>query len=330
MIKIAVDVMGSDLGPSELLSGVRKFLQKREDASVVLFGDEESLSGWEEDPRVEIVGTSEVVPMEISPISFLRMKDSSMRRAVERAGQDEAIGGVISSGSTGGFVTACQLILKNIPGVVRSGLTSPFPTLDSNKKTVILDIGASNRNTGEELVGFAKLGSLYSKLVLGNAAPSVFLLSNGTEEGKGLEETVKADEILSEAKFPGYRGRCEAREVLDGKHDVVVTTGYPGNILLKSIEGTAKMMGVLLKKAFTKNLFSKLGYLLAKGGIKDMMKTVDSKELGGAMLLGVNKVAVKSHGNSNGYAFYNALDVAYRMISSNLVPAIREEFSHEG
>lgn len=330
MVKIAVDIMGSDMGCEELVKGCEMFLEKKPDASLVLFGDEEKLKSLISSDRVEIVNTTEVVPMEVSPMQFLRMKDSSMRQAITRAKEDDNIGGVVSSGSTGGFVTGCQLILKNIPGVIRSGLTGPFPTKKKGKKTVILDIGASNYNTGEELVCFAKLGYWYSKLVLGNENPSIYLLSNGTESGKGLKETIEADEALLKANFPGYKGRCEAREVLDGEHDVIVTTGYPGNILLKTIEGTAKMMGSLLKGAFTKNIFTKIGYLMSKSGIKEMMKMLDSKELGGAMLLGVSKVAVKAHGNSNGYAFYNALNVAYKMIESNLVQAIGKEFSNEG
>lgn len=330
MVKIAIDTMGSDMGPEELVEGCKKFLDENEDVGLVLFGDESRIGSLISSDRVEIVNTTEVVPMEVSPMQFLRMKDSSMRQAIARAKEDDEVGGVVSAGSTGGFVTGCQLILKNIPGVIRSGLTGPFPTKKKGKKTVILDIGASNYNTGEELVCFAKLGYYYSKLVLGNENPSIYLLSNGTETGKGLKETIEADESLSKMGFPGYKGRCEAREVLDGEHDVVVTTGYPGNILLKSIEGTAKMMGSLLKGAFTKNIFTKIGYLMSKSGIKEMMKMMDSKELGGAMLLGVNKVAVKAHGNSNGYAFYNALKVAYKMISSGLVEAIGREFKDEG
>lgn len=330
MVKIAVDMMGSDLGPSELIKGVKSFLENREDASVVLFGNVDELKELSENSRVEIVNTTQVVPMEISPLEFLRMKDSSMRQAIARTASDETVSGVVSSGSTGGFITGCQLILKNIPGVVRSGLTSPFPTENPDKQAVILDIGASNYNTGEELVCFAKLGYLYAKHVLNYSDPKVYLLSNGTEKGKGLDETIKADEILTETAFQGYAGRCEARDALDGKHDVIVTTGYSGNILLKSMEGAARMMGHLMKKAFKKNLATKMGYLLCQSGIKDMMKIMDSKRLGGAMLLGVSKVAVKSHGNSNDYAFMNALDLAYRMSKSDFIPSIKKEFGNEG
>lgn len=330
MVKLAIDLMGSDLGSKELLKGVREYLDKNGDVKVVVFGSQEELIDLKGHARVEIVNTTDIVPMEITPLSFLRLKDSSMQQAIKRCALDEDVKGVVSSGSTGGFVTGCQLILKNIKGVIRAGLTAPFPTIDSEKKTVVLDIGASNYNTGEELVCFARLGSLYSKYLFGNPNPSVYLLSNGTEKGKGLKETVEADEILSNENFSGYKGRCEAREVLDGKHDVIVTTGYAGNILLKSIEGTAKMMGASLKNVFKKNFLTKLAYLMVRKGLGRMSQNMDYKKLGGAILLGVNKVAVKSHGNSDAYAFFNALDVAYRMVQSGLIPAIKKEFENEG
>ena len=330
MIKLAIDLMGSDLGSQELIKAVKKILDKYYDLSLVVFGNKDELTKLKDNKRIEIVETSEVVPMEIAPLAFLRLKDSSMQQAIRRCASDDQVDGVVSAGSTGGFITGCQLILKNIKGVLRAGLTAPFPTIDSEKKTVILDIGASNYNTADELVCFAKLGSLYSKYIFNNCVPSVYLLSNGAEKGKGLKETIEADEIMTKDNFIGYKGRCEAREVLDGKHDVVVTTGYPGNILLKSIEGTAKMMGSSLRAIFKKNLISKIAYLLISKQMKQFSQNMDYKKLGGAILLGVNKVAVKAHGNSNAYAFFNAMDLAYRMVNSGLIPSIKKEFAHEG
>ena len=125
-MKIAVDMMGSDLGPVELSSGVKTFLDKKQDVNLVLFGDASKLEDFKDNPRVEIVNTTEIVPMEVSPLEFLRMKDSSMIQALKRANMDQEIEGVVSAGSTGGFVTGATLILKNIPGVPRAGLTGPF------------------------------------------------------------------------------------------------------------------------------------------------------------------------------------------------------------
>ncbi len=324
MVRLAIDMMGSDEGPMPLAKGLKAFLKENDDVEVVAFGAGKDLHPLLDGVRgASVVETSQVVPMEISPLGFLRLKDSSMYQAI-KASAGVGFSGVVTAGSTGGFVTGATLLIKNAPGVLRAGLAAPFVTAIRGKKTVILDIGASNQNTAEELVGFAKMGSLYAKNVLGVQTPRVYILSNGVEEGKGLAESVKAYRILKESSFPGFAGNCEARDALDGNKDVIVTPGYPGNILLKSIEGTAGMLGVLLKKAFTKNLFTKMGYLLAKPGLKGMKQTLDYRSTGGAILLGVNKVAVKAHGNSNDYAFYNALKVAYSMAVSSIVGKITE------
>lgn len=328
MIKLSVDIMGSDLGPNELAKGILEFLKTYKDCELVVFGDPKILSPiFENEKRVTIKEAKSVVPMEVSPMQFLRMKDSSMYLAIKEANDDPFIDGVVTSGSTGGFVIGSTLILKNIPNVLRAGLTAPFITAKKGKFTVILDIGASNINNADELVCFAKMGSIYANKVLNVENPSIYLLSNGVEEGKGLKETVEAYEKLKE--YPNFKGNCEARDVLDGTKDVIVTSGYPGNIFLKASEGTASMMNGLIKKVFKKNLITKIGYLFVKSGLKEMKETLNYKATGGAILLGVNKVAVKAHGNSDDYAFYNALKVAYTMAKNHIVEEIKEKMKDE-
>ena len=325
MYKIAVDLMGSDLGPQELSEGLKKFLDDYPECQVVAYGDEAVLKPLLDGvSRVEIRNTESVVPMEVSPFEFLRKyRNSSMFRAAEDTGKNSDIDGVVTSGSTGGFLTACHTQVGRIPGVVREGLAAPFITAVPGFQTLILDVGASNYCTGEELVCFARMGKVYAQKVFHRKDPKVFLLSNGTEEGKGLKETVEAYAALKDD--PSFKGNCEARDALDGTKDVIVTTGYPGNILLKSSEGVAQLVMGLLKKAFTRSLRTKIGYLLAKPGLREMKKALDYRSTGGAILLGVKKVAVKAHGNSNAYAFYNALRVAYEMIDSKIVPSLSEE-----
>ncbi len=329
MIKLAIDMMGSDKGPGALAAGLRDFLTANQDVEAVVFGDRERLdsllAGVE---RVSIVAAAQVVPMEVSPLAFLRLKESSMYLAIKAAAdKTQGFAGVVTAGSTGGFVTGCTLLLKNAPGVLRAGLAAPFVTAVPGKQAVILDIGASNQNTADELVGFAKMGAVYAHTVLGVQLPKVYLLSNGAEEGKGLAESVEAYRKLKASGFAGFSGNCESRDALDGNRDVVVTSGYPGNIMLKSFEGTAALMNGLLKKAFKKNLMTKLGYLMAKPGLKEMKRTLDYRATGGAILLGVSNVAVKAHGSSDGYAFYNALHVAYAMAHAGIVAAIAKELA---
>lgn len=324
MIEIAVDMMGSDLGPEVLSEAVLKYSREHEDVSFLCFGDKEVLTkSLADSERIRIVETKSVIPMEIKPLDFLRKKDSSMYLAIN-AVKESTAKAVVSAGSTGGFISGSTILLRNIPGVPRAGLCAAFPTYKKGKAAVILDVGANNVNTAEDLVGFARMGRIYAKEVLKEENPKTYALSNGIEEGKGTDEIVKAYHLLKEMAFPGFEGNTEARDVLDGDHDVVVTPGFSGNILLKSCEGTASIMNNLIKKAFLKSLITKVGYLLAKSGFQDMKENMDYRKYGGAILLGVNGVAVKAHGNSNSYAFYNAIDVARRMVESRIVEKIEE------
>ncbi len=329
MIKIAIDAMGSDEGPEVLSEGVLNYLKDNKDVCFRIFGDEQILSNIYKDvDRVEIVGTTEVIPMECKPLDFLRKRDSSMYKAIESVKAKEC-DAVVSAGSTGGFISGCTILLRNIPGVTRAGLAVPFPTYVKGKACLFLDVGANNVNTGMDLYGYAKMGRIYHKYVLDNEDPSIYVLTNGTEEGKGTDEVIEAYHLLKDSNFPGFKGNTEARNILDGNHDVVVCPGFAGNLALKSVEGTASLMNKLIHDAFNKNLATKIGYLFARGGVKDLKETMDYRKYGGAILLGINGCAVKSHGNANAYAFYNALRVSYDMAKADIVGHLRSEFNEE-
>ncbi len=325
MIKIAVDMMGSDLGPSILVEAIKQYIEKEKDVAFTLFGDKETLSQLiKEGERVSIIDAKDVIPMEIKPIDFLRKKESSMYKAIASVKNKEC-DGVLSAGSTGGFISGATFLLRNIEGVSRAGLCACFPTYKRDKGAVILDVGANNNNTAEDLYGYARMGRLYAKYILNVENPSVYTLSNGVEEGKGRDEVVEAYKLLQERKFPNFKGNSEAREVLDGEHDVIVTAGFSGNILLKATEGVASMMNRLIKDSFSYSFLTKIGYLFARRGFKDMKVRMNYKKYGGAILLGVNGVACKAHGNSDAYAFYNAIDITKKMIVSRIVDKIRSD-----
>lgn len=324
MIKIAVDCMGGDNGSSIVVEAIKTFKKNNPDISIAAVGKKEELISLE--GLAEIVDAREVIPMDAGALQVMRMKDSSMNKALKLM-KDEHYDAVVSCGSTGGFLSASTLILKLIPGVKRAALVNPFPTKIKGKKVTLLDIGANNENSSEELVQFAKMGRLYSKAVFGIEEPSVYLLSNGAEEEKGAPEVKGAHKLLKEMNFPNFKGNIEARYVLDGTADVVVSDGYTGNIFLKGTEGAAKFLGGMMKKAFKKNLWTKLGYLHVKKGIDEINETMNYKSAGGAMLLGVNGVVVKGHGNSDAYAFSCALEVAKKLAMSNIVEAIKKGMS---
>ncbi len=321
MKTIVVDMMGSDLGTKATVPGLLTFLKKHSDIQVIAVGKKEELKELE--GKCEIIDTPDVVPMDVSAMDVMRMRSSSLMVAIQTM-KDRGLDAVVSAGSTGGFLTAATIKLKLIEGVQRAALVSPFPTKIKGKKVTILDIGANNENNAEQLVQFAILGSIYANKIFDIEEPKIYLLSNGVEEEKGAPEVKEAHQLLKQRNIKGFMGNVEAREALDGRADVIVTGGFAGNIFLKSVEGIASMMSGMIKKAFKRNVFSGLGYLLSKSGFKEMKQTMNYKSVGGAMLLGVNGVVVKGHGSSDAYSFSCTLEVAYKMVEANIVEKMKE------
>ena len=323
MIKIAVDAMGSDNGSKIVVEAIKNFLKDYNDIEFTVYGKKEELNELE--GLVKIVDCRDIMGMEDGALQIMRRKETSMIKAIEGAKNDD-LDGVVSAGSTGAFLTAATIYLKLIEGIQRAALVSPFPTL-GEKSVIILDIGANNENTPEHLVEFAKMGRIFSKVYNDVQKPRTYLLSNGAEEKKGSPVVKEAHQLLKNSNFEGFKGNIEARYVLSGDADVVVCNGFDGNVLLKGTEGTAKMMTTLMKNAFKKNIFTKIGYLFAKSGIKEMKDKMDYKRYGGAMLLGVNKVVVKGHGSSDARSFYHAIRVTYELIKKDMINKIKEELN---
>lgn len=327
MIKLVIDMEGSDFGNSQTCQACLDFLQDYKDVKLVLVGKSKDYQDKfvKFNERVEFVDAQEIVPMEVGPLQLLRLTESSMVKGL-RYCQDNNLDGFVTAGSSGGFITGSSLIFKKMDNVSRAAFCAPFVTKIKDKQTVILDIGASNENTAEELVGFAKMGKSYAKYVLNISNPSVYLLNNGIEYGKGLKPIIEAYDLLKDIKDINFKGNCEAREALDGTHDVIVTSGFNGNIFLKATEGASKMMNDLIKTSFKRSLSSKIGYLFARKSFKIMKDTLNYKKTGGAILLGVRKVAVKAHGNSDSYSFYHAIRVAYTMVKNEIVDKIAKDW----
>ena len=324
-MKIAVDAMGGDNGSKPIIDAIKEFKKENQDVEIVVFGKEEEL--FELSSIAKIVNAPEVVPMEAGALEVLRMKNSSMCKAISTM-KEENYDAVVSCGSTGGFLSAATLILKTIPGVKRSALVTAFPTKIKGKKVVVLDVGASNDNSAEELRQFAYMGKAYNEALFNTKEPKTYLLSNGAEEHKGSPLVKETHKLLKEENFPGFMGNMEARDVLNGDADILVADGFSGNVLLKGMEGVAKMMSSMIKNNFKKNLWTKLGYLHVRKGFKDMSETMDYKSTGGAMLLGINGVVVKAHGNSDAFSFYSALKVAKLMVSYDVVNKIKEALNN--
>lgn len=323
-MKIVLDMMGSDKGSQATKEGARLFHSRHPEIELILVGKKEELADME---GFQIVEANDVLEMDMGALEVLRRKESSMVKAINYCAEN-GCDAVVSAGSTGAFLSASALRLKKIEGVKRPALVTNFPNLRTGGQVTILDIGASIRNTPEELVQFALMGTLYSQAVNGIKSPKVRLLSNGAEEGKGSEEGKAAYQLLKGRTDINFQGNEEPSKVLTGDSDVIVTSGYDGNVLLKSTEGAAKAMSGLIKKAFKRSFLSKLGYLLSRRGFNEMKSTLDPRSTGGALLCGVRAVAVKGHGNSDALGFSNAIEVAYRLANKGIVESLEKAMNN--
>ena len=322
MYTIAVDCMGSDNGPKVCVEAIKIFLNRHSDVRVVAFGREEDLKDLKNVNNVEVVHCEDVMEMTAGSLEAMRKRKSSMYQAIVSTKENE-YDGVISAGSTGAFLTLASVKLKTVEGVDRAALVTALPSYDG-KQVTVLDVGANVETTGEQLVQFAKMGRLYSQKVLGVKEPKVCLLSNGAEDEKGSHDVKEANKLLREMNFPGFLGNVAGSEVPKGVCDVLVTGGYAGNIFLKTYEGVAKMMSKMIKDAFMTNTSSKIGYLFAKKGFNELKEKLNYEKVGGAMLIGVNGVAVKAHGSYSAYCFSEAMEVCFNMIKEKVLDVIKE------
>jgi glycerol-3-phosphate acyltransferase PlsX len=288
-----------------------------------ILGAVEKLGHKELPDRIEVADASQVVTMDDDPAASVReKKDSSMMVGLGMLREDKG-DAFVSAGNTGALLTGATLIVKRIPGIHRAALA---PTLPNGENGVLLiDCGANAECTPEYLLQFAYMGAYYAKHALKRLTPRVGLLNNGSEEGKGTPLQREAYKLLKEAKEAGrinFVGNVEGREVMMGGVDVVVTDGFTGNILLKSIEGTAMFMMSELRTIFKKSWKTKLGALLVKDGLMGLKGKLDVSEVGGTALLGISKPVIKAHGNSDGYTIRSAIRQARDLAKSSIIQDI--------
>ena len=326
MVKFVVDMMGGDNGPKPLMEAILKYLEVHKDMKFYCVGKIEELDLIKNNPNIEVIDARDVIAMEDAPMAAIKKKESSMIKAINTFKLEQA-DAVLSSGGTAAFLTGTTLLLGRLKGVKRPALVSPFPTVIKGQFTTILDIGANSVCTLEEMHQFALMGNVYHKAVFGVDIPKVMTLSNGTEDHKGTPLVQDTNKLLKEEKRINYLGNIEARNVLHGEADVVVCDGFNGNILLKSIEGTFTVVKNLLKSGFKSNPITMLGYVFSKKVVKNITETFNYKAVGGAMLLGINGVVVKAHGNSDVEGFTGALNVARKMVDKNIIENIKGQFS---
>jgi glycerol-3-phosphate acyltransferase PlsX len=333
-VRIVVDCMGGDHGPSITLPAAKHFLDAHPDAELVLVGLADALAPAQAWPRTTLVTCTEVVTMDDPvEVALRRKKDSSMRVAISQLkaqGEQPPLGhACVSAGNTGALMGLARYLLKTVDGIDRPALASVMPNMKDGFTTV-LDLGANVDCTAEHLLQFAVMGSALVSAVDGKETPLVGLLNIGEEQIKGNETIKKAGELLRAAHEKGllnFHGNVEGNDIFKGTSDVVVCDGFVGNVALKAAEGLAGMFAAFIKQEFTRNALTKAVALVAMPVLNRFKNRVDHRRYSGAALLGLRGLVFKSHGSSDALAFEVAMNRAYDAARHRLLDRVHDQIA---
>ena len=329
-VHISLDAMGGDNAPVAVINGAAQSKVRYPNLSFSFFGDKDILIPLIEASKLSdcsnLIHTNEVIGANDKPSIALRKgKNSSMGMSIQlvKSGKADA---VVSAGNTGALMAMSKLILRPLEGVIRPAIAAYFPTI--NGESCMLDLGANIECDYKNLVQFAFMGQAFARIVMGIKNPSISLLNVGEEEQKGLDYIKKASKILfSLSDQINYRGFIEGDKIAKGVSDVIIADGFSGNISLKTAEGTAQLVTSYLKDALSSSLSSKIGYLFAKKAINNFKLQMDPRKYNGAVFLGLNGIAVKSHGGTDAFGFANAIGVAVDMVQYNFILDLKNKIS---
>ena len=323
---LAVDAMGGDHAPGAVIDGLAIAALRHPAARFLLVGDEAVLTPLLARAKLghccTIRHAPDVIGNEMKPTAALRVRNASMRVAIDAVASGEA-SGVISAGNTGALMALAKIVIKALPGIDRPALAALAPSARGD--VVMLDLGANAVCDARNLVEFAVMGDVFARAVLGLPSPTIGLLNIGSEELKGDERVRQAAEVLRASHIaPQFHGFVEGDDIAAGTTDVVVTDGFTGNVALKTGEGALRLVFALLKQVFSGSLAGRLAYLIARPGLDRLREWVDPRRYNGAIMLGLNGVVVKSHGGTDAEQFAYATDVAIDMVVHRFNDRIRE------
>ena len=329
-IHLSLDAMGGDNAPQIIVDGAAQSKIRYPDVKFSFFGNKNKLlpllSSLKTLKDSEIIHTDEIIGANQKPsIAVRKGKNSSMGLAIQavKTGQTDAI---VSAGNTGALMAMTKLFLRPIEGITRPAIAAYFPTIRG--ESCMLDLGANIECDAKNLVQFAFMGQAFANIVMGVNNPTISLLNIGEEEQKGLDYIKEASQILTKLKDQiNYTGFIEGDKIAQGISDVIIADGFSGNVSLKTAEGTALLVTSYLKKALSSSLSSKIGYLFAKRAINDFKLQMDPRKYNGAVFLGLNGVAVKSHGGTDAFGFANAICVAIDMVKYNFISDLKKKIS---
>jgi phosphate acyltransferase len=330
--RLSIDAMGGDHGPHIVIPAALQVMREHLDLHVVFVGQETVLKpilmrrGVDIKDRWQIQHASEQVEMNELPSSALRnKKDSSMRVAINlvKEGQVDAC---VSAGNTGALMATARFVLKTLPGIDRPAIITRFPTT-AQRHVRILDLGANIDSKAQHLYQFAVMGSILTQAMDNIERPVVGLLNVGEEEIKGNEQVRETAELLNQSDIINFTGYIEGGDIFKGKVDVVVCDGFVGNIMLKSVEGIAKLIGQFTREEYHRSLYSKIAGLISRPILARMRERVDPRRHNGATFIGVNGIVIKSHGGAGIVALKAAIEEAIIEIEKNIPERIREKLS---
>ncbi len=336
-IHIAIDMMGGDRGIDVTFPAALDALKRHPNLHLLLVGNKDALlkklkkSGMDESDealQMTLIDASQVVGMDEPPSHAMRLKkDSSMRIAINLVKEGKAQA-CVSAGNTGALMAIARFVLKTLPGIDRPAIVASFPTKHKNKEVRVLDLGANVDSCADHLFQFAVMGAALVSAVDGVEQPKVGLLNIGQEEIKGNDQVKRTAQLLSEkTNCLNYVGYVEGDDIFSGIVDVIVCDGFVGNVALKTMEGTAKIISYFTKVTFNDSIPSRLAGLIALPVLKKIAKAIDPGRRNGASLLGINGIVIKSHGSADVFAFTHAIEEAILHIKNNIPQKIQEEIS---
>ena len=325
-MRIAVDAMGGDNAPYEIVVGALDAVKSNPDITVVLVGKEDEINKIIDEKTkdrsgIEVVNATEIIEFDDVPTKAVRSKKDSSLVVAMKLVKDKQADAFLSAGSTGAILVGGLFIVGRIKGIDRPALTGFFP--NPKGYTVLLDIGANADCKARNILEFGVMGSLYAEKVLGIKNPSVGLLNNGTEEGKGNDLTKEAFALMKGSDQINFYGNIEGRDMPAGTVDVAVTDGFTGNVVLKTTEGVASTIMKMMKDALMSSTKGKIAGAMIKSDMKALKDGFSADAIGGAPFLGVDGVVLKAHGNSRAIAITNAILQARRFKESNYIEELK-------
>lgn len=324
---LAVDAMGGDRAPEMVIAGIELAAERHPEARFLLVGDEARIAPLlRRRKRASAVCTirhaPEVIGNEMKPTAALRVRNASMRLAIDAVAANEAAG-VVSAGNTGALLALAKIVIKTLPGIDRPAMAAIGPSARGD--VVLLDLGANLTCDSRNLLEFAVMGEVFARTVLGLTSPTIGLLNVGSEEQKGDDRVREAADVLRRSPLAKqFHGFVEGHDIAAGTTDVIVTDGFTGNVALKTGEGALRLVGDLLRLVFRSSWSARIAYLLARPALNRLREWLDPRRYNGAVMLGLNGVVVKSHGGTDAQGFAHAIDVAMDMVVHRFNDRIRQ------